>query len=75
MFLGSKEATPGSVKLFSIVSSAQRSCLSIQDYLEDVFIKLSQAAQHSPEDVTLGSPLLLSLLPDGWARRNRSMSN
>lgn len=37
MFLGSKEAAPGRMKLFSIVSSAQRHCLSIQDYLEKCF--------------------------------------
>jgi len=67
MFLGSKDAAPGRMKLFSIVSSAQRHCLSIQDYLEDVFLKLSQAAQHSPQDLELGSPLLMSLLPDRWA--------
>ena len=67
MFLGSAQAAPGRMKLFSIVSSAQRHCLSIQDYLEDIFLKLSQAAQHRPEDLTLGGPLLMSLLPDRWA--------
>ena len=36
MFLGSAEAAPGRMKMFSIVSSAQRHCLSIQDYLEDI---------------------------------------
>ena len=54
MFLGSAEAAPGRMKLFSIVSSAQRHCLSIQDYLEDIFLKLSQAAQHRPQDLKLG---------------------
>lgn len=67
MFLGSTEAAPGRMQLFSIISSAQRHCLSIQDYLEDIFLKLSQAAQHSPKDLELGSPLLMSLLPDRWA--------
>lgn len=67
MFLGSAEAAPGRMKLFSIVSSAQRHCLSIQDYLQDIFLKLSQAAQQSPQDLELGSPLLMSLLPDRWA--------
>ncbi len=66
MFLGSMEAAPGRMKLFSVISSAQRHCLSIQDYLEDVLLKLSQAAQHCPEDLMLNSPLLLSLLPDRW---------
>ena len=55
------------MKLFSLVSSAQRHALSIQDYLEDVFFKLSQAAQRRPQELTRGSPLLMSLLPDRWA--------
>ncbi len=67
MFLGSILAAPGRMKLFSIVSSAQRHCLSIQDYLEDIFLKLSQAAQHRPQDLAPGSPLLKNLLPDRWA--------
>lgn len=66
MFLGSTMAAPGRMKLFSIVSSAKRHCLSLQDYLEDIFLKLSQAAQHRPGDLVPGSPLLLSLLPDRW---------
>jgi transposase len=66
MFLGSMEAAPGRMKLFSVISSAQRHCLSMQDYLEDVLLKLSQAAQHRPQDLELDSPLLLSLLPDRW---------
>ena len=67
MFLGSAKSAPGRMKLFSIVSSAQRHCLSIQDYLEDAFLKLSQAAQNSPKDLEFGSALLMSLLPDRWA--------
>lgn len=67
MFLGSATAAPGRMQLFSIVSSAVRHCLSIQDYLEDIFLKLSQAAQHRPQDLKLGAPLLISLLPDRWA--------
>jgi hypothetical protein len=66
VFLGSKGAAPGRMKLFSVVSSAQRHGLSIQHYLEDIFLQLSQAAQHRPEELALGSPLLLSLLPDRW---------
>lgn len=67
MFLGSAEAAPGRMKLFSIVSSAQRHCVSIHDYLEDIFLQLSQAAQHRPQDLEPGSPLLMSLLPNRWA--------
>jgi hypothetical protein len=48
-------------------SSAKRHCLSLQEYLEDLLSKLSQAAQHHPADLKLGSPLLMSLLPDRWA--------
>jgi hypothetical protein len=66
MFLGSTEAAPERMRLFSVISSAQRHCLSIQDYMEDVLLKLSQAAQHRPQDLELDSPLLLSLLPDRW---------
>jgi transposase len=66
LFLGSAQAAPGRMKLFSIVSSAQRHCLSIQDYLEDILLRLSQAAQHDPKQLEIGSPLLLSLLPDRW---------
>ena len=67
LFLGSTQSAPGRMKLFSVVSSAQRHCLSIQHYLEDILLKLSQAAQHRPKDLTIGSPLLMSLLPDRWA--------
>ena len=67
LFLGSTLAAPGRMKLFSVVSSAQRHCLSIQHYLEDILLRLSQAAQHRPQDLKIGSPLLMSLLPDRWA--------
>ncbi len=67
LFLGSATAAPGRMKLFSIVSSAQRHSLSIQDYLEDILLRLSQAAQHDPKQLEIGSSLLLSLLPDRWA--------
>lgn len=70
MFLGSTLSAPGRMKLFSVVSSAQRHCLSIQTYLEDIFLKLSQAAQHRPNELEIGSPLLMSLLPDRWAELN-----
>jgi transposase len=66
LFLGSAIAAPGRMKLFSIVSSAQRHCLSVQDYLEDILLRLSQAAQHDPKQLEVGSTLLQSLLPDRW---------
>ena len=52
------------MKLFSIISSAQRHCLSLQDYLEDILLQLSQAAHRNPKQLELGSTLLMSLLPD-----------
>jgi hypothetical protein len=55
MFLGSTLAAPGRMKLFSVVSSAPRHCLSIQHYLEDILLRLSQAAQHRREELTIGS--------------------
>ena len=55
------------MKIFSIISSAQRHCLSLQDYLEDILLQLLQAAQHNPKQLELGSPLLMSRLPDRWA--------
>lgn len=66
LFLGSAEAAPGRMKLFSIISSAQRHSLSIQDYLEDLLFRLSQAKQHDPKQLEMGSSLVLSLLPDRW---------
>lgn len=54
------------MKLLSFVSNAEWHCLSLQDYLEDIFLKFSQSAQHRPGGLVLGSPLLLSLLPDRW---------
>jgi len=67
LFLGSAQSAPGRLKLYSIISSAQRHCLSIQAYLEDIFLKLSQAAQHRPQDNAIDSAKLMSLLPDRWA--------
>jgi transposase len=67
LFLGHPHAAPGRLQLFSIVSSAQRHHLLIQDYLEDVLRKLADAAQNHPADLELGSAYLLDLLPDRWA--------
>ena len=67
LFLGHPEAAERRLQLYSVVSSAVRHQLVLQDYLSDAFRRLSQAQQQSPRDLELGSDLLLSLLPDRWA--------
>ena len=53
--------------MFSVVSSAHRHHLVIDDYLNDVLRKLADAQQNHPVDLEPGSPYLLDLLPDRWA--------
>ncbi len=67
LFLGHPAAAEGRLQLYSLVSSAQRHHLVLQDYLEDVLSKLAEAQQRHPEDLELGSAYLLELLPDRWA--------
>ena len=67
LFLGHPDAAPGRMQMYSIVSSAHRHHLLIEDYLEDVLRKLADAEQHHPADLALDSPYLLDLLPDRWA--------
>jgi transposase len=67
LFLGHPHAAPGRLKLYSIVSSAHRHHLVIDDYLEDVLARLADAQQNHPADLKLGSPYLVDLLPDRWA--------
>jgi transposase len=67
LFLGHPAAAPGRLQLFSLVSSAHRHHLVLQDYLKDVLSKLAEAQQRHPADLELGSPYLLELLPDRWA--------
>jgi hypothetical protein len=55
------------MQLLSVVSSAHRHNLVIEDYLADVLQKLAEARQHHPEDLVLDSPYLHDLLPDRWA--------
>jgi transposase len=66
-FLGHPDAAPGRMQMFSVVSSAHRHHLVIEDYLEDVLRKLADAEQNHPADLALDSPYLLDLLPDRWA--------
>jgi transposase len=67
LFLGHPAAAPGRLQLFSLVSSAHRHHLVLQDYLKDVLSKLAEAAQRRPTALELGCPYLLELLPDRWA--------
>jgi len=66
-FLGHPKAAAGRLQLYSIVSSAHRHHLMVDDYLEDVLYKLADAQQNHPADLALGSPYLADLLPDRWA--------
>jgi transposase len=66
-FLGHPQAAAGRLQLYSVVSSAHRHHLMIDDYLEDVLRKLADAQQNHPADLELGSPYLADLLPDRWA--------
>jgi transposase len=66
-FLGHPDAAPGRMRMFSVVSSAHRHHLVIEDYLEDVLRKLADAEQNHPADLAIDSPYLFNLLPDRWA--------
>jgi transposase len=67
LFLGHPRAAPGRLQMYSVVSSAHRHHLVIEDYLEDVLRKLADARQNHPADLEPGSAYLLDLLPDRWA--------
>jgi transposase len=67
LFLGHPRAAAGRLRMYSVVSSAHRHHLVIDDYLEDVLRKLADAQQNHPGDLAPGSPYLLDLLPDRWA--------
>jgi transposase len=67
LFLGHPDAAPGRMQMVSVVSSAHRHHLVIEDYLADVLRKLADAEQNHPTDLALDSPYLLDLLPDRWA--------
>ena len=67
LFLGHPRAALGRLHLLSVVSSAHRHNLVVEDYLADVLRKLADASQNHPCDLELDSPYLLELLPDRWA--------
>jgi transposase len=66
-FLGHPKAAAGRLQLYSVISSAHRHHLVIDDYLEDVLRKLADAEQNHPADLAPSTPYLLDLLPDCWA--------
>jgi transposase len=67
LFLGHPQAAAGRLQMYSVVSSAHRHHLVIDDYLEDALRQLADAQQNHPADLASGSPYLLDLLPDRWA--------
>ena len=67
LFLGHPQAAESRLRLFSIVSSANRHHLILDRYLEDVLRELAWARQHAPAELELGSERLLRCLPDRWA--------
>jgi transposase len=67
MFLGHPRAAAGRLQMYSVVSSAHRHHLVVEDYLEDVLRRLADAEQNHPTDLKPDSPYLLDLLPDRWA--------
>ena len=66
-FLGHPKAAAGRLQLCSVISSAHRHHLVIDDYLEDVLRKLADAEQNHPADLAPSAPYLLELLPNHWA--------
>lgn len=67
LFLGHPAAAIGRMQLLSVVSSAHRHNLIVEDYLTDVLTKLADARQNHPHYLEPDSSYLLDLLPDRWA--------
>ncbi|MEZ6103541.1 MAG: transposase [Pirellulaceae bacterium] len=67
LFLGHPRAAKGRLQLLSIVSSAHRHNLIVEDYLTDVLQKLAYATQRNPSLLDRDSEYLSDLLPDRWA--------
>ena len=70
LFLGHPRAAPGRLQLLSIVSSAHRHHLILEEYLSDVLRQLADARQNYPSDLELNSERLRNLLPDRWAEQH-----
>ena len=69
LFLGHPRCA-GRLQLLSIVSSAQRHHLILEEYLSDVLRQLADARQNHPGDLELNSDRLRNLLPDRWAEQH-----
>ena len=67
LFFGHPQAAAGRLKLMSLVSSAHRHNLVVEDYLADVLEKLADATQNNPSLLSLDANYLTDLLPDRWA--------
>lgn len=67
LFLGHPHAATGRLQLLSVVNSAHRHNLIVEDYLTDVLKQLADAEQNHPDDLEVGNEYLLRLLPDRWA--------
>ena len=61
-------AAAGRLKLFSMVNSAHRHQLIVQDDLKDVLAKLALAHQRELHMCQPGSDYLQWLLPDDWVQ-------
>ena len=60
LFLGHPRAAAGRMQMYSVVSSAHRHHLVIDDYLEDVLRRLADAQQNHPADLAL-TPRICSI--------------
>ena len=70
LFLGHPQAAESRMRLFSIISTADRHHLMLDQYLEYVLRELSWADQNANHELDLGSDRLLRCLPDRWAESN-----
>ena len=67
LFFGHPQAAVGRLQLMSVVSSAHRHNLVVEDYLADVLEKLADATQNNPARLKIDAEYLAELLPDRWA--------
>ena len=68
LFFGHPQAAASRLRLMSIVSSAHRHNLVVEDYLADILQQLADAAQNDP--AKLQAEFLADLLPDQWASKH-----
>ncbi len=68
LFFGHPQAAASRLRLMSIVSSAHRHNLIVEDYLTDILQHLADGAQNDP--AKLQGEFLADLLPDRWASKH-----